>query len=146
MSALNYRDWESWPDDWLDRLRDRLARTAPPRTGPCCCNAACGALLRRRQGENSYEGGRGLCAPCYRRAHAAGFPDVVPDPRPVSDRWEAAREAQSAARAERLEDYGIYRRRGLTVLQAAERLGVAPTTAYGYEGALRKTRQKVRAA
>lgn len=82
----------------------------------------------------TYHGGRGYCARCYKRWGDHGYPAAGPPP-PGRAGLHAGSERSAAGRRE---DYAELRQlHGLTVLEAAVRLGIVRRTAYRYEAAIR---------
>lgn len=95
-------------------------------------------IVCRHCGETRRHGSFEMCQTCYVRWDRAGRPDTGPPPPQGTEAARAAaREANTAARRGRIEDYQDLRSWGLTREAAAQRLGVTVRTAWDYEASLK---------
>ncbi len=102
---------------------------------------ACHACPAERPEDASYAGWRGpYCATCHRRWQRQGYPEGGPRP---------SRQRATGSFADRLEDYAELRSWGVSVAEAAGRVGISLRTAEeNYEPAVQETaaRRESRAA
>ena len=97
-------------------------------TRSCRCCGAGYSYQRKRPWGTNYNGWRGWCPPCYRRWCDHGKPASGP-PTPRQG-------AGGGPHPGRIEDYADLRSWGLTLAEAALRLGVTKRTAQRYEARL----------
>jgi len=91
---------------------------------------------RPKKANGRHDGALGYCRACYRRHERAGRPaSGPPSPVPNSDRVAAR---NRALRAARLEDYADLRSWGVSIADAAARVGVSRATAERYERELQE--------
>ena len=86
--------------------------------------------------------GRGLCRRCYTRSYRAGHPATVPPPIDEATRNARAQQAIAERRQARIEDYTELRDWGLSVRDAAARVGVTYGTGLQYEAARRRITER----
>lgn len=113
-------------------------------TAPLCVNPRCRKPLRKRTDRPGWAHIEGYCVPCGCRWNYAGRPSSgVPDAMARDQYASLGGQANAARRQEkhiaRLLAFARLRARGVPVEAAARRVGVAPSTARGYEAELKRS-------